>query len=378
MGAWEREAVFHEGERYFAEMIQAIGGARKSVDLESYIFDRDELGERVLTALSLAVRNGAQVRLLLDGVGCAQWNRLQLGEVRSRGIQARFFHPLPWQSRRFNAWRALGLFRIRTFLLALGRLNRRNHRKTCIIDGTTAFLGGMNVSARHLERGRGPAWRDTAVRVDGTEVRRLTEAFELAWSGRAKGGARTRPRSSRLVRLNATRRQRRAEYQALLRRVLAARERIWLATPYFVPELSLLRALRFSAWAGTDVRLLLPARNDVWGMKWAIRASYLALLSAGVKIYEYRPSVLHAKISLIDSWSRVGSSNLNHRSLLHDLEGDVILTRPESLQAIQERLERDYSDSYRIDLASLRRRTGMRRFIDGFLENLALVFRRWL
>jgi cardiolipin synthase len=367
----ERELVFHEGDRYFASLRKAIDEAKKTVDLETYIFDRDEVGERLLDHLARAARRGVRVRLLLDGFGCSQWSHAEAEALRERGIQTRFYHPLPWQTDRERlAW-----LRIR-----LARLNRRNHRKTCVVDSHVAYLGGMNVSARHsIEHAGSEAWRDTSVRIAGGHARGLSLAFEAAWS--KPGTFRLRWRFHRRlgtlsgsIRLNVTRAQRRAGQAELVHRILSAKRRVWITNPYFVPDFSLIRALRFAAWSGVQVRVLVPRKNDVFGMRWAARAFYGALLRAGVRIHEYVPSVLHAKIVLADAWARVGSSNLNSRSLLHDLEADVVLSEPASLRSLERRFEADLDASMKVDPVAWRGRSPFSRL----LERLALVFRRWI
>lgn len=368
MNSWSEETVFHDGDRFFEALLQEIGRARANVDLETYIFDRDELGDRVLSALGAAARRGIRVRLLLDGVGSASWTLRDLKKARSQGVDVRVFHPLPWQNPKFEFFRSLAPQR---WLLSLGKLNRRNHRKTCIIDDRIAFLGGMNVSARHLNRSPDlPGWRDTSARVLGDDVRLLSQAFEEAWSRKSRGSSLSSP----LVRLNSNRLQRRGSYAELIQRLLSAQNRVWITNPYFVPEFAVLRALRFSAWTGKDVRILVPRRNDVWGMKWAINAFYFILLSAGVKIHEYSPTILHAKTLLIDDWATVGSSNFNHRSIFHDLEVDAVLALPSSIHSLETQFLIDLSQSHPVDPGSWGKRPWGRRA----LERLVLVFRRWL
>lgn len=365
---WSEEEVFFEGEAFFSRLLDAIARARKTVDLETYIFDRDELGTSVLRALREAASRGVTVRLLLDGFGCAHWSYGDLIPLRRAGIQVRFYHPLPWQRAQYR-W--LNLLTVRRALLGLWRLNRRNHRKTCIIDGESAFAGGMNVSAEHL------TWRDTSVGIRGKDVQLLTIAFDQAWS-HALGFLRPRVgramRASTLVRLNFTQRQRRESYRELLERMVEARARVWVTNPYFIPDLSLIRALRFAAWAGVDVRLLVPQKADVWGIRWAIQAFYRVLLTARVRIYEYRPRVLHAKSVLIDQWALVGSSNLNHRSLLHDLEADIVLKKKPSLEVLEARFLKDLEVSHEIELGKWKRRGLWQRFIEG----VAILFKRWI
>jgi len=375
--AWTSERVFSNGDELFSEMLKAISNAKKSITLETYIFDHDRLGKDMLRALRNAAARGVSVRLLLDGFGCSQWEWSDLRGLFREGVKVRVYHPLPWQNRSVSWAR---IFQVRRLLLGLWKLNRRNHRKCCIIDGSIAFLGGMNVSSRQVESHSGPsALRDTSVRVEGPAVTRLRSAFEHTWKHpRNLSNGKSKESRSRFaasaVRLNSSSKERRASYFDFLKRVLRARTRVWIANPYFVPDLSLVIALRFAAWNGADVRLLFPRDNNIWGLKWAAKAFYLPLLSANVSIYEYRPSLLHSKLALIDDWSLVGSSNLNQRSLLHDLEVDVVLGKLESLRDLEAEYEKDLLSSDRIDISHWKRRT----FAHRLLQRLALIFRRWI
>jgi cardiolipin synthase A/B len=377
---WEREKLFHSGDEYFASLLGAIAQARVSIDMESYIFDRDALGMKVLAGLREAATRGVRVRLIVDGFGSIGWNPEILRKLAARGVAARIYHPLPWQlsSRQLD----LGL---RSFARGLGLLNRRDHRKTCLIDGRTAFVGGMNVSKRHLRSPSGePGWRDTAAMVQGPEVRCLVDAFEAAWQGRHRSpSSRVRAHAHSmaghrslhsLLRLNNTWRSRHHAYRELLRNVRQARRRIWLTTPYFLPRLSLVSALKERARAGVDVRVLLPAKNDVAAMQLVNESFYPALLRAGVRVFEYKPVTLHAKLMVIDDWATVGSSNLNQRSLIHDLEVDVVLTRAASVRDLLRHFTADLARSREVTRANHRGHQGL----EAALEKVALAFRKWL
>lgn len=373
---WHSEAVYHDGDQFFQRLVQELGSARKRVDMETYIFERGALGLAVLKALEEAAARGARVRLLLDGVGSSPWTKRHFRALARKKVRARAYHPLPWQN---PAYRWLRRPFFRRALLGLWKLNRRNHRKVCLIDGRVAFVGGMNVSEAQLASAAGPsAFRDCSVRVEGEGISRLEQAFEQAW--RHSRNLDPSPSKSAFlffpaVRLNQSRFERRRAYAELLRHILEAEERIWITNPYFVPDISLVRALRFAAWNGVDIRLLFPRDNKVWGLKWAAKAFYLPLLAAGAKIYEYRPSLLHAKSVLIDRWALVGSSNLNHRSLLHDLEADVALDRPESLESLERQFLLDLKFSNQVSIRS-RRESGP--WAAALLEQAALLFRRWI
>lgn len=367
--AWKEEELFQDGEAFFRRLRREVSAARRSVDLETYIFERDRIGQAVLRDLEAAAARGVKVRLLLDGFGCWRWTLGQLEALRAKGVHARVYHPLPWQNRAAFTW--LARFDLRRLLLGFFKLNRRNHRKACVIDRRLAFVGGMNVTSERV--------RDTSVLVRGRGVATLGSAFEHAW--RQHRSLRQRlldllPRHPRRgpVRLNQTRGQRRQAYGELLHRILGAQKRVWIANPYFVPDIALVRALRFAAWNGVEIRLLFPRDNNIWGFKWAAKAYYLTLLAAGARIFEYKPRLLHAKVVLVDGWALVGSTNLNHRSLLHDLEVDVVLSAPSSLAALEAQYLLDLADAEEINYRAWTGRSLGHRL----LQKLALLFRRWI
>lgn len=325
----------------------------------------------MLARLDEAAARGVRVRVLLDGIGSSTWTYAEVAAELKRAA-FRFFHPLPWQ--RENGWISTPYHR---WLVGLWKLNRRNHRKVCIIDGARAFVGGMNLSSLHSRAISGEsAWRDTTVEVSGLEVSALTQAFATAWNcyDRLVQRSDKEVEPSALVRLSLSQSQRQALLQDLVARIHAAKQRIWITNAYFVPTLRLARALSRAAASGTDVRLILPRKSDVWGIRWAIHSLYFYLLSAGVKVHEYRPAVLHAKVLLIDDFVIVGSSNLNHRSLLRDLEVDVVLTKAESVREIEARFEQDLGVSEEITLKAWTKRPWQERL----LEFLARAVRRWV
>ncbi len=356
MNGWTREQIFTNGDLFFARFEKDLDHARSTIELETYIFQLDPLGRRIIQKLKSAAERGVIVRVLVDGVGTLGYAQDLMSELRENQVQAKIFHPLPW------------------------RLNRRNHRKVCIIDGRIAFLGGMNISECHLKCYSGPqAWRDTAVRVVGSSAQILTTAFERSWETHplAHPVQQFRLRRSpghRLIKLNDTR-QRRINYQyEILRRTFQAQTRIWITTPYFVPTFSLSRALRKAASKSIDVKILLPRKSDVWFMKWINQAFYSFLLSGGVRIYEYLPTTLHAKVMIIDDWMTVGSSNRNYRSWLHDLEVDLVITHPRSKTALRTQFLRDLEVSQEIEPSHWKTRPWFR----AVLERMITFFRYWL
>lgn len=363
--------MVHDGDLFFDQLEEAIHGATKSIELEFYIFAVDHTGMRIFGALERAVARGVVVRLLIDGIGSTAFARQFRQRAKDSGILVRVFHEAPW-----HRWWPLGEpvpEKRSTWRKIFRRINNRNHRKVVVIDGRTAFVGSFNVTKYHLASQMGEAaWRDTGVIVEGSEVRVLTQTFEDIWAGRLQRLKRKFRRkrglfSSPLVRLNVTGKQRRESYIDLLVRLLAARKRVWITNAYFVPDGSLLRVLSVVAREGVDVRILVPGFSDVVFIPWVASAFHFGLLSAGVKIFEYRGSVLHAKTMLIDDWGLIGSSNLNHRSLLHDLEADIVVTGETSLDVMQQQFALDLRRSVELTLENWQQRPRLERFLGRVL-----------
>lgn len=336
MSVWTSEKLFFNAEEFFDSLLRDIQSAKKTITYECYIFESGKLASRIETALESAEKRGVHVRLMVDAIGSP----------------TKFSSPVAFK--RFNPW--------------LKWLNSRNHRKVCVIDHEIAYIGGMNVDDSHM------SWRDTGVRLIGEPVTTLAFAFNWAWSKKWRPLEKSFFPHSPLVRLNVGRLERRRLYLDLLRRIRSAERRIWLTTAYFIPSRSLVRALRVAAKRGVDVRILVPGKSDVIFTKWISYAFYKALLECGIKIFEYQPSMLHAKTTLIDDWSVVGTSNLNHRSLKSDLEADVVLCQPSSRIALEEQFKIDITLSEEITYAVLEKKSPLERF----LGRLLLVMRAWI
>jgi len=374
---WREETVFNDGDSFFERFCASIEGAQTRVDLETYIFDLDVLGLRILDLLAKAVRRGVKVRLLIDGVGGSQWTRELADHYRELGIHIRFFHPLPWQKPSRKFWQSIG---IRSLIFGLHKLRRRNHRKLFIVDEQTAFVGSMNVSARHLASAfPGHSWRDTGVCITGPGVNALFEAFQSTWNesdpplGQRKKLERFFRRLHPRVILNFTFFQRKYFHEALIREIGRARSRIWIANPYLIPDQRLLRQLIRSAQT-IDVRLLVPKVNDFFGVQYAMESRYAALLKGGARIYAYLPSMMHAKIVIIDDLVSIGSSNLDHLSLFQNYEADVVLTHPENRALVQRQFLDDLAVSEELTFESWKHRS----IPQKLMERLFYLFRGFL
>ncbi|MBI2605375.1 MAG: phosphatidylserine/phosphatidylglycerophosphate/cardiolipin synthase family protein [Deltaproteobacteria bacterium] len=379
---WNEETLYDSGDKFFGDLLAAISKAQSSIEFETYIFNDDSLGRKIAEAFKGAAARGVHVRVLVDGIGAPNWVSRFMPDLSLAGVENRVYHPVPWISRigMHERFARAGLL-----LRLFGRLNRRNHRKTCVTDGGVneggAWVGSMNVANNHLESRMGDhAWRDAAVRVRGTEVAALREAFERAWASAWYPGKKFKlriyhePPGLRLLRLNHTRLTRLASYRELLFRIRSARDRVWITNAYFVPRTAFVSALARAARNGADVRLLVPGKSDVPFMAWVTSTFYRQLLGTGVRIYEYLPSMLHAKTLIVDDWAEVGSSNLNHRSLLHDLEVDVVLSFRDTRERLGEHFRRDLTRSREVTLERIRSRPLWLQV----LASIILKLRYWL
>lgn len=349
------EEIFSNGDDYFTSLIQDLNKASKSIDLESYIFDDDALGQKIAKILAGAHLKGLKVRVLVDGCGSLYWGGITKKILEDAGVPSQLFHPLPWHTLRPNHPLKKHPFLTKA-LFGLLNLNARNHRKTCIIDHKIAYIGSINISCCHTSQANKHPWRDSAIKLTHIDLSDLEDAFERAWL-QSSEQSRLKKTITRLllpdqrepvIRLNNTRYRRRALYKRMLSRISKAKNRVWITSAYFVPDTFLLKRLTRAAASGVDVRILLPKVSDVPFMKWVAAEFYPSLLSTGVKIYEYHPSMLHAKLLIIDDWYMLGSSNLNHRSMFHDLEVDVEVQQENSKKTLVLQFKQDLKDSNEI------------------------------
>lgn len=360
---WKSETLLFDGDEYFKCLFEEWARAERTIDFESYIFDDDIIGAEVVRQLQLASARGVRVRLLVDGIGASGWWQTRGVELEKHGVEVRVYHPLMIT----QLWRRL-MIDLRLIVperkpkrsLVLRRLNRRNHRKVSLIDGRIAFVGSVNVSDTHMKASKNEkAWRDTSVRLEGPGLAELLVAFDHAWK-RSQSVGQTRPFKIRFsfrrrtgdfssaVSLNYTLRLRkiaRGKFQKLLS---SAEARIWVSNAYLAPPSNISRLLIKAARRGVDVRVLVPSRSDIWFMPFIARAYYRPLLKAGVRIFEYQPRFLHAKSLLVDDQALIGTSNLNRRSFLHDLEVDVRIDNQKTVDELAEKYLFDIRDSIEI------------------------------
>lgn len=360
------EKIYTEATDYFDSVVQAIEQAQRSVDLEVYIYDDDPLTARITEALAAAARRGVKVRVLTDGVGaCSDFSAIA-SQLISAGAEVRIYHPLPWhlEQWRLSLTQSRGL---KKFITLLNYINKRDHRKLIIIDLQLAFLGSFNITQKHLPlEYQGENWRDTAIQITGLDLEAAQMAFDTCWYKRKQRKTVKRlPRTPFIF--NFTHRLRSRQHKLLLKRISRANDKIWITNAYFIPDKQLLKALMFASYRKVDVRILLPRKSDIFFIPWASSYFYQQLLEAGVRIFEYQNRILHAKTIIIDNWATIGSSNLNGRSLHHDLELDYSLQLTDSKDALRQQFLEDLTESEELDVISFKQKRIWQRWLGGLL-----------
>ncbi len=356
-----RVRTFFRGPETFEAMRAAIEAAREQVLVESYIFKDDATGRSLMETLGRAVGRGVRACVLADAFGSIATRRAFWNEMRARGIEVRLFHPL------------FPHLLMQPF---------RDHRKILVVDGRTAFTGGMNIGDEYGSSlsARGGPWRDTHVQMDGPAAWGMAIVFTEAWH--AAGGSRVElaplaPQTGGVPILVLDSRPFRGTGQvasALAAIVAGARRRLWITMAYFAPRWRAIERLGEAARRGVDVRLLLPGKSDVPLVRHAGHGYYEALLERGVRIFEYQPAVLHAKTLVADDFvSLTGSSNLDFRSFHFNAECNIVMLGEETGRAFSAKFEEDLEKSVEVTAASWARRSFLHRMGDAFARRLGPV-----
>lgn len=345
-----RVRLLHDGPETFDGMLELIHGAKESVALESYIFRSDDVGARFADAFTAAVKRGVQVRLITDWIGGRGTSRKFLGNLRKAGVDIRVFNRPG-----FRAW--LGLL-------------PRDHRKLLVVDEAVGITGGVGVGSEWLQgvaKLRRSRWRDSAIRIEGPAAGDMAQAFENMWTravGRERRGAhrllKKKPRGAHLdpelhapslVGIIEGEPWRLRIARALQMQAIAAERSIWMASAYFTPSPAEVEALTGAARDGVDVRVLVPSRNDHPWVTMLTRRYYRRLLTNGVRVWEWKGEMMHAKTSVVDGrWVRVGSTDFNMLGVAINYELDALVEDREIGREAEERFLTDLEHSQEVTL----------------------------
>ena len=307
------------GEEKFPEVMQVLQNAKHHIHLEYYIYEQDEIGTAIIELLIQKARDGVQVRFIYDDFGSPSIKKKIEKRMREAGVQIHPFH------------------KVHFYLLA-NRINYRNHRKIIVVDGQTAFVGGINVSDKYINNKSGQLfWRDTHLRIDGPGVYYLQYLFISDWNFCCPESL--KPEELHFVPNKIIRDDTYVQVAAsgpdslqpsvlysILQAIYLAKEEILITTPYFIPGESIIEALRIAALSGLSVKLLVPGICDSKFVNASSMSNYNDLLQAGVEIYLYQKGFVHAKTLVTDGkLSIVGTANMDHRSFELNFEVNAII-----------------------------------------------------
>jgi len=355
-----RVTILTDGPAFYPAILDAIRGARRSINMECYIFQPDRIGRDYIEALTERARSGVNVTIVVDAIGSlALWGR-PVARLRAAGCRIRSYQALRWYS--------------------LHRFNNRTHRELVVIDGAVAFAGGAGVAdwwAYPQGASRRP-WRDTMARIEGPIVSALQGVTAENWlecCGEILTGPDYFPtleprgdttafvvKSSPSDRATTSR----VTFQLLME---GADDTVRLNTPYFLPDRSLRRALAGIAGRGVKVTVIVPGRHtDQRWVRLASRRMWGALLAAGVRIFEYQPAMMHAKILIVDDqWTVLGTTNIDNRSFEHNDEDNLAMQDPAVAARLLQDYERDLADSVEVTLDLWRRRPFWEKLVGPFV-----------
>lgn len=351
--------VLTNGEDTFASIIEAIEKAKHHIHLEYFIIKDSEIGEKIKRLLITKVKQGVKVRVIYDAVGCWKLSDGFINDLAGAGVEIHPFHPslFPLFSRDFNY---------------------RNHRKIVVVDGKVGFLGGINIGDEYLGKSKKFGfWRDTHLKIEGEAVSILQLIFFSGWNHVIKeelpynmdyyppyetvGDTLTQivasgPDSSWFNMM-----------QAYFKMITTTEERIWISTPYLVPNEAVLTALKTAALSGVDVRIIIPLKADHFTAYWATQDNIEELLEAKVKIYKYTRGFIHAKVILVDDICvSIGTANLDYRSLELNYEVNAFMYDKNIVGRVSRDFRQDFLDSEIIDIVEFKERSLKRKILEAF------------
>jgi cardiolipin synthase A/B len=351
--------VLTNGEQFYEAELEAIRGAQHSINLEAFIFRSGEVTRRFVEAMTERARAGVKVHLVLDAIGSFRTSQAFFNDLTEAGGEIAWYHPLSWYT-----W---------------PRINNRTHRELLIVDGRIGFIGGAGFADHWLiSKERDPRWRDSMFLVRGDAVAGLQSAFVENWveaSGKllkdpayfdfvpSQEGTPAMVINSSPSAGRSTRG--RIAFQTL---IAAAEKSIHINTPYFLPDSSLREEFARAVERGADVKIITPGKkSDQTLTRSGSRRLYGELLQAGVRIFEYQPAMMHAKILIVDGlWAVVGSTNMDNRSFGLNDEVNLVAIDADFARRLEEDFQRDLRDSREISYEEWRKRSLRERFVEFF------------
>ena len=325
-----------EGEILFDKLCEDIKNAKKYIYIQTYIMHSDHLGNKIIDLLIEKAKEGLDVKLLSDGMGARKLRKKDIVRAREAGVDVQIFFPF--------------------FISFISpRINYRNHRKIFVIDGHIGYIGGYNIGDEYIDGGRKfDSWRDSAIRVVGDAVEKMQYRIELDFSFASSEPVNYLPpvkfeEETEKIPIQIVSAGPDSIWpnikDGLLKMISIARKSIYIETPYFIPDDSVLESLRIAALSGVDIRVMLPYKGDHPFVFWANLSYVGELLKAGVKFYMYEKGFVHSKVMIIDDEiMTVGTSNMDERSFHLNFEANAFIYDKETSQKFSEKFLKDMEE----------------------------------
>ena len=354
--------LFHDGLDLFKDFREKLESAQHYIYLQSYIFRDDQLGKEIIEVLTRKAQAGVEVKLLFDGMGCLRLKQESLKPLLAAGGKIAEFYP-PFQP------------------YITTRINYRNHRKIMVVDGKYGYLGGFNIGDEYIHRDKKIGfWRDTHLRIQGSAVQDLAMRFWLDWSYTYGETEKKLPHTdfqhlpvpgntAMQIVSSGPDSPRSNVLDAFLKIIYNTRRTLFMQTPYFVPNDSLLSALKLAALSGVDVHLMIPARPDHKFLFWAAHSYLGELLDCGARVYLYKNGFLHSKTLIADSFaSSVGSTNLDIRSFQLNFEINAFVYDRAIALDLEKQFVEDVRFSAELTMQDYENRSWKIRFLESFFR----------
>ncbi|MBN2259396.1 MAG: cardiolipin synthase [Clostridiales bacterium] len=340
--------VLTNGKATFGAIIDRLEKAEETIHFEFFIIKNDQIGNEIKDILIKKAKEGVKVRVIYDAVGSIRLGKIYKMQLKEAGVEVFPFYPV-------------------AFPLITRKLNFRNHRKIIVVDGSVGFVGGLNVGDEYLGKNEKLGfWRDTHLMIAGEGVQALQKIFISDWkfvSNEKLAGELLFKKSSYestcMMQIAASGPDNEWQniHQGYFSLIATAKERIWITTPYLVPDESLKMALKTAALSGVDVKIIIPSKADHFFVYWASRDNLEGLLEAGVEIYTYEKGFIHSKILLIDGIAAsVGTANMDNRSFGINFEVNAFIYGKVTIERLEKDFIEDLEVSKLIDLEEYNKR----------------------
>ena len=358
--------VFTTGQEKFNELLRDIEAATDYIHVQYFIIEDDEVGKQLVELLMRKAREGVQVRVLYDYVGSFYVRSRVLKRMRAAGVEVHPFLEL-------------------TLMQFAFRVNWRNHRKIVVIDGKVGYVGGMNIANRYVNGDKHWApWRDTHLRITGEAVAALEYSFAIDWNYTTRKLLTNnvvqfdtpQPASEFVMQMMGSGPTNRWNNISIvfLKAITLAKRQVFIQTPYFLPSDFLLKALQSAALAGVDVRLMIPRRPDSTMLRLATGSYIKECMLSGIKIYFYEPTVMHAKVVIIDDeFVTTGSTNFDFRSFEHNFEFNALVYSKAFNQQMKEIFENDMRQCTRLALSKWKQRPLMQKALESIVRLISPI-----